>query len=214
MSELIYHMLLTLLTSKTHGNKSKDSFYRAWRFSGKFHVFKFFINGDPLIIPTTNNETGGAVAVVRSSRILSSSSPSPERSIPDIPVLRSNSTATLAMAEQSGDMSSWMEVAPALLLAPFPRCAGCPGLETIEEEGEEVEEEKGGDYSKAKGLEDETRTAMTAAKFRDLWSWVCFRGEAVDTSVNDGAKFDLHSCNDLCELLLFGNGSKCLDLLD
>ncbi|KAI6674933.1 hypothetical protein NL676_002839 [Syzygium grande] len=72
------------------------------------------------------------------------------------------------MAEQSGDMSSWMEVAPALLLATFPRCSGCPGLETIEEEGEEVEEEKEGDYSRAAELEDETRTTMTTAKFRDL----------------------------------------------
>jgi len=42
----------------------------------------------------------------------------------------------LASAKQSKHMSSWMEVAPPLLLAPFPPPRR-PGLETIAEEEEE-----------------------------------------------------------------------------
>ncbi|KAI3412823.1 V-type proton ATPase subunit G [Psidium guajava] len=69
------------------------------------------------------------------------------------------------MAKRSGNVSLWLEVAPALLLPPFPappprrrKSFGGPGLETIAEEDKEE-----GD-PEAEELEDEA----AAGRFRDL----------------------------------------------
>ncbi|KAF7847762.1 hypothetical protein BT93_L2608 [Corymbia citriodora subsp. variegata] len=119
----------------------------------------------PVLPPSSSSSSE-----VSESSHLPSPSPAHTTSPGQSPILQFSQATRriLAMAKQSGDMSSWMEVAPALLLAPFPRRRSFsrPGLDTIAEE-----EEEEGDHSEAEELKDKmgaAAAAAAAANFRDL----------------------------------------------